>query len=736
MYAFDAGKRRASWLRALLGCLLLCTAVLAAPVARAHGGDDGVVNGSSVVWVGYGTGEFAQVAPGRWHEGNGEGNHEFEETGRDEWSVYLLDRSRDMRIQLDLFRKEVIVGDGDARRPIYAIVDARAADVVAEPTQPTPVVVPAALGAKGADATEVDYGAGAFAMAGAGRWRERNGDGSHEFEETGRDEWSVYLLDRSRDVRIQLDLFRREVILDEHGARRVLYAIRGAHAGGIPQPVAVVQPVQPVQPTLPPLVAASKVLTGPYIDPSITGYNASSVTYNKDGRTLGLVVTQGGGHWREIATQGGMQNAFEETGRDATSVYLFDASRNVRLQLDLANKQVLYGEGDVVSMRPLYDIHSARADPLAQDGFAAGQSRPVVDPVQPVVDPGQPTGGVGETLPSARGPSTANKEFCWKDSIPRGVGTIPQGCGPGREMLGALCYSQCGPNSARFGLDCHSVCPDGMRDDGLFCRASEYGRGTGYAVHVMEFDGDGMKARCEADHGRGQCEFWGAMAYPKCKAGYEAVGCCICRPVVPDCDGLGLGGRLDLSCAKKVVIGDPSVGTCAAGEEEDAGLCYRQCEPGYSGVGPVCWAGAPKDWVECGMGAAKDSSTCATIVVGQVQTVGQLAFNIATLGEGSAATKAASTAGKAAEIGELQRRYQQLKRLYEQAQPAIDAALQAHAAAGTAVDTVELMDEEVVTEADILRISAQIAAIADPTGVADTVAAYSYPKCSAYGFQP
>ncbi|MGH8029645.1 MAG: hypothetical protein ACREO3_06905, partial [Arenimonas sp.] len=581
-------------------------------------------------------------------------------TGRDEWSVYLLDRSRNVRIQLDLHRREVILDERGAQRVLYAIRSARAGGIP-QPVAiaPRPVVTPATLGAKGPDATQVGYDGGTFAMLGPGRWIERNAGGAHEFEETGRDEWSVHLIDRSRNLGIQLDLFRKEVILDERGARRVLYAIRSARADGIPQPVAVaptpvVQPVQPLQ-------RASKVLTGPYIDASINGYNASSVTYSKDGRTLGLVVTQGGGHWREIATQGGGQNAFEETGRDATSVYLSDASRNVRLQLDLANKKVMYGEGEVVSMRPLYDIHSARADPLTATGFAGGQSRPVVDPMQPVttpVDPGQDAAVVRETLPSSRGPSTANKEFCWKDSIPRGVGTIPDRCPPGRERLGALCYSQCPAGTQRMGLDCHSTCPDGMRNDGMFCRAAEYTRGAGYAIW--------SEGSCEEEAGKGQCELSGALYYPKCKAGYTGYAF-VCRPDTPNCAALGLGGQFDLSCAKNVVIGDPGVGSCGPGEEEDAGLCYRQCEPGYSGVGPVCWAGTPNNWVGCGMGAAKDDMTCASIVIGQVQTVGQLAFNIASLGSGTGASKAASSGRMAAQLPELRKRYEQLKRLYEQA---------------------------------------------------------------------
>src|SRR5271170_7621512 len=28
---------------------------------------------------------------------------------------------------------------------------------------------------------------------------------------------------------------------------------------------------------------------------------------------------------------------------------------------------------------------------------------------------------------------------------------------------------------------------------------------------------------------------------------------------------------------------------CGAGQENDAGLCYKKCAAGYHGIGPVCW---------------------------------------------------------------------------------------------------------------------------------------------------
>lgn len=43
---------------------------------------------------------------------------------------------------------------------------------------------------------------------------------------------------------------------------------------------------------------------------------------------------------------------------------------------------------------------------------------------------------------------------------------------------------------------------------------------------------------------------WGLIYYPKCKRGYSAFGCCICRPSYVNC--LGFGPQLDLSCRKQI----------------------------------------------------------------------------------------------------------------------------------------------------------------------------------------
>jgi hypothetical protein len=57
--------------------------------------------------------------------------------------------------------------------------------------------------------------------------------------------------------------------------------------------------------------------------------------------------------------------------------------------------------------------------------------------------------------------------------------------------------------------------------------------------------------------------------------------------------------------------------TCPPGQDYDAGLCYPSCEPGYNGVGPVCWAdtqsrgiGVPVGLEPCPAGWSNDGLTC------------------------------------------------------------------------------------------------------------------------------
>jgi Calcium-binding EGF domain len=231
--------------------------------------------------------------------------------------------------------------------------------------------------------------------------------------------------------------------------------------------------------------------------------------------------------------------------------------------------------------------------------------------------------------------------FCWKQTYGRGVGSTPTECPPGKELIGALCYSKCPGGSSRYGFDCHSNCPSGFDDQGLFCRQSEYGRGGGYPWQFGDgFDNNGMIHRCENDNGGGNCEMSGAIAYPKCKPGYSAFGCCICRPDVPNCPSLGLNTGIDLSCAKKVIIGDPTPKICSSGLETDAGLCYPTCKSGFYGIGPVCWSSCDSNQFDCTAACTTDQATCALGVVDQVVGPLVVAANIASLGMSAPSLKA------------------------------------------------------------------------------------------------
>lgn len=330
-------------------------------------------------------------------------------------------------------------------------------------------------------------------------------------------------------------------------------------------------------------------------------------------------------------------------------------------------------------------------------------------------------------------------EFCWKDSYGRGVGTIPSQCPNGQEKIGALCYDRCPANTKRFGFDCHSVCPSGMRDDGLFCRAAEYGRGAGYPWEFGDgFDLSGAKRRCERTHG--SCEQNGLIIYPKCRAGYSAFGCCICRPNTPNCRALGMNPGIDLSCAKKVYIGKPKTAGCGS-KEYDAGLCYDKCKAGYNGVGPVCWGKVPSGWVSCGMGAAKNSTTCASITFGQVAAVGNLALNVASFGGGGAVSAAATGAEKASRLAKLKAQFKRMKDAYDAAKKssiAIQNAEKAYKVYNASSKTYKIINTamNVVTEEDMLRLAAQIASILETSGISATVGAYTYAKCSKYSGPP
>ena len=135
------------------------------------------------------------------------------------------------------------------------------------------------------------------------------------------------------------------------------------------------------------------------------------------------------------------------------------------------------------------------------------------------------------------------------------------------------------------------------------------------------------------------------------------------------------------------------------------------------------------------MGAAKDDLTCASIVWNQVSSVGQLALTIATVGTSLIPATAANTAADVGRVAQLKAIYADLKAAYDAAKsasPALQAAERAYNVGSTALKVTTVADSaaNIVTEEDILRLAAQIAAIVNSTGVSAVTSNFTYSKCS------
>ena len=123
---------------------------------------------------------------------------------------------------------------------------------------------------------------------------------------------------------------------------------------------------------------------------------------------------------------------------------------------------------------------------------------------------------------------------------------------------------------------------------------------------------------------RGGCaageEEFGGLCYRPCAAGFksDAGAPYNCYKQYPDWEANGLLHTF-LNITKKMITEVGSVPNgCPAGMVNDAGLCYKPCEAGYKGVGPVCWAETEKvniagripDKGPCPNGMRDDGTSC------------------------------------------------------------------------------------------------------------------------------
>ncbi len=147
------------------------------------------------------------------------------------------------------------------------------------------------------------------------------------------------------------------------------------------------------------------------------------------------------------------------------------------------------------------------------------------------------------------------------------------------------------------------------------------------------------------------------------------------------------------------------------------GLCYENCREGYEGVGPVCWIDKPivndQQFVNCGMGAALDDTTCGQIitdqVVGPIMAVVQTAELVVTAGA-SSVEKVATGAAKVAKV--------------------MKAIKTTATVVTTAVDVYNVATDDTLDDVEKVQSALEIAGAVDPTGWVSAAAAYTYPICS------
>jgi hypothetical protein len=187
---------------------------------------------------------------------------------------------------------------------------------------------------------------------------------------------------------------------------------------------------------------------------------------------------------------------------------------------------------------------------------------------------------------------------------------------------------------------------------------------------------------------------------------------------------------IDLSCAKKVVIGDPTPGTCGGGQSYDAGLCYPSCQSGYNGVGPVCWGVCPNTYpVRCGMGCAKTQDACAQNTTDQVMSVLEAVANVG-LEVATAGASTAATTGAKAGLGMSKAGAKFAGNVTKSTVKSTIVQYGKKIGKDIAENAAETYAQAVTQAGTTGEFDPSVLAGLDPTGIASIVVAYTKPVCT------
>jgi hypothetical protein len=324
----------------------------------------------------------------------------------------------------------------------------------------------------------------------------------------------------------------------------------------------------------------------------------------------------------------------------------------------------------------------------------------------------------------------AADDFCWLKTQPRGAGTIPTACSNGKEIQDSLCYNKCPANTPYgHGPVCWSDCPSGYTSVGATCHINMPLTVAPTWVCTHHWPG-WMGGGCRWKDTR-------------CPSGYTNAGlfCALSARPTP----AGYSGTYLDPMKNTYGRGAGTIPNNCGTKQNQAGLCYNACPSGSSGVGPVCWMSCPRGTVSCGLGCAKDTATCASVIADQtISTVGLVA-NILTFGSehyAQSAEGAAKVAKTAEEMSKLEKALADAKKAWAAVKEtkAYKAykdgkavwkdteeqrkTIEFYKATEEAANTPSTASPEEIT-----RNVLAVAAVADPTGVASVVGAYTYPVC-------
>ncbi len=521
----------------------------------------------------------------------------------------------------------------------------------------------------GRNVTEVRFGTNGVVRhilrkVGPKTWQHLHHDGKRLYTtltETGRDQWSVYLKGTVYSS-VTINLWKKTVVMIDS---------RGSYLGKI------------FASSGSPISTPTPVNTTPKRQTAVNGRNVTEVKFGKTTAVEGVLRKVGPKTWNHLYPDGKrVYTTHTETGRDAWSVYLrgtvySSAVINLYLKtIEFKTPSGAHYKGKILasSNSPIVRATATKTNTRPPSPLTKNEMAHVMKWISIKT-------------------SAARLPFCWRQSKGRTAGK-PMVCQAGyKQDTAGLCYKPCGTNEKGIATFCYKNCPAGFRDDGLYCgKPKAYSRGAGYVAW--------QKARCEKANPQG-CVRGGAIWYPKCKAGYRAIGLS-CSPICPS----GFSD-IGVSCKKPNYARSVKPLTrCVNGLQKDGALCYPKCQRDFTGRGPICWQNCPSHQsVNCGAGCATTKGKCASAVFNMTSAPIIAALKIAglvvTAGGSSAATGGAAAATQGGKIAmqspklvKLAQMANKIKALYNTHQTSIKVAAGTYTALTAFQSQVSLFSKE------------------------------------------